>query len=491
MRTIVVGAGAGGLAAAMQLQAAGYATVLLDQHPWPGGKMRSVNSSSGPIDAGPTVLTLRHIFDDLFQSTGADLNDYLQLTREACLARHFWPDGSRLDLFDDREKSCRAVKAFSGSAAAAEFDRFTKEAQSLFETFDEPMIQTAEPSLARLAKAAMSAPGLLINLVPGMNLAARLSHRFSDARLRQLFGRYATYVGGSPLQSPALLSLIWRAEEAGIWRVTGGLYRLANAMAQRFIELGGDLRLGTHISRIRVADQGIVGVETDDHRHIDSDIVIYAGDPRALAIGKLGDQVKSVAPVTTRSPRSFSAHVWSFAATASIPELIHHNVFFAADPISEFSDLAVGRIPREPTIYVCAQDRGSGLQRPSGTERFEIILNAPALSGAFIHRGEKDQCRKRTFSQLAKYGLTFQPIPSTQSLTTPTDFDTLFPGSAGALYGQSPAGITAGLRRPRARTAIRGLYLAGGGTHPGAGVPMSALSGKHAAAMISADRALI
>lgn len=168
---------------------------------------------------------------------------------------------------------------------------------------------------------------------------------------------------------------------------------------------------------------------------------------------------------------------------------MHHNVFFCDDPHTEFDPIAGGRMPEDGTLYICAQDRGSA-KMPQGLERFEIIMNGPPVAdGAEATDEEKETCRTRTFETLARFGLTFDPTPTTEWLTTPRRFAKLFPASEGSLYGRSPHGLTASLKKPTARTRVVGLYLAGGGTHPGAGIPMATLSGRHAAEAILTDLA--
>ncbi|MGR3514620.1 MAG: 1-hydroxycarotenoid 3,4-desaturase CrtD [Paracoccaceae bacterium] len=488
-KTLVVGAGIGGLSAALRLQSKGHRVTLFDTHDWPGGKMRTVPSEQGPIDAGPTVLTMRHVFDDLFAASGARLDDHVTLIEEPLLARHFWPDGTSLDLTLDHTQNASAIKRLAGPAVANEYLRFSQEAAALFDLFDAPMMQSADPSFAPLAKVALQNPRHLKVLSPFATLRRHLAKRFSDRRLVQLFGRYATYVGGSPLAAPAILSLIWQAEFAGVWRVDGGMHKLAHALAERFVALGGMLRLGTYISEIQLRSGRACGVTLANGDTAPGDTVVFAGDPYALATGRLGKALEHVAPQTKALPRSLSARVWSFAATAETAlELGHHNVFFGASPTAEFEDLAGGAMPKDPTIYVCAEDRGAGAKAPSGPERFEIILNAAPLTDASPPPDEEEICHQTTFQTLERFGLRFNPTPKVTALATPTMFEALFPGSAGSLYGQTPHGMTAGLKRPRARTPIPGLYLAGGGTHPGAGVPMAALSGKHAAEAILKDR---
>ena len=451
--------------------------------------MRTIPSVAGPIDAGPTVLTMRHVFDDLFAATGASLEDHVTLIREPLLARHFWPDGSSLDLFDDDAANAEAVAAFAGPKASTQYRRFAQEAKSLFDLFRTPMMETAEPSIASLARVSLGNPRHLKVLSPLATLSHHLKHRFTDPRLVQLFARYATYVGGHPDASPALLTLIWHAEARGVWRVDGGMHRLANALAERFIAIGGTLRLSTPVAGIACANGHVTGVALADGEKIEASQVVFAGDPRALAEGRLGPQAATVAGQTLTTPRSLSARVWSFAATPRTDlALAHHNVFFGRTPGAEFEDLAGAAMPADPTIYLCAEDRGTGAPTPTGPERFEIILNAAPLTDARARPDEVDACRQTTFQTLSRFGLTFGESPPDSALSTPSTFEALFPASAGALYGQSPHGMTASLKRPRARTAIPGLYLAGGGVHPGAGVPMAALSGRHAAEAILKDR---
>ena len=485
----VIGAGVGGLAAALRLQAAGHRVTVFDNHHWPGGKMRTIPSLAGPVDAGPTVLTMRHVFDDLFAATGARLDDHVTLIREDLLARHFWPDGSTLDLTTDHDANAAAIERFASKTVALEYERFTRDAAELFDLFSEPMMLQPEPRIAQLARAALSRPRHLATLSPLATLRAHLTRRFSDRRLAQLFGRYATYVGGTPLAAPALLSLIWQAEAAGVWRVRGGMHKLAEALTERLSAIGGTVRLGTAVSTIQTDAGRATGVTLADGSRFLADKIVFAGDPRALATGRLGSGVTSIAAQTKTVPRSLSARVWSFAAQPQGQvELAHHNVFFANSETSEFEDLAGGAMPSDPTIYICAEDRGTGAAAPTGPERFEIILNAAPLTDATPQPDEEETCRQTTFQTLARFGLTFDPMPPTTSLATPRLYEALFPASAGSLYGQTPHGMTAALKRPRARTPIPGLYLAGGGTHPGAGVPMAALSGKHAAEAILKDR---
>ncbi|MGB8814821.1 MAG: 1-hydroxycarotenoid 3,4-desaturase CrtD [Paracoccaceae bacterium] len=484
-KIIIIGAGMGGLSAAIRLAAAGMNVTLVETQTYPGGKMRSLPSVVGPIDAGPTVLTLRTVFDDLFATAGERLEDHVTLVPQPLLARHWWRDGSRLDLFSNVAQSAAAIAALAGSKAEAEFHRFNRQSAQLFTAFEAPMLQAMRPSLPGIILNALRSPVIWPALQPRRSLARHLTNSFSDPRLRQLFGRYATYVGGAPDLSPAVLGLIWQAEAQGVWSVQGGMHRLACALADLAVRVGVTLRFGVSALKILRKSGRVTEVVLSDGRAAKCDAVVFNGDPAALLAGLLGNGAQQALVPIAAHPRSLSAWVWSFAATPVPFELAHHNVFFSANPALEFGLIAKGRMPEEATLYVCAQDRSVPGFVPTGTERFEIIMNAPAKTT--LSPQEVAECRSKTFPQLAKFGLSFDPPPPDHALMTPQGFSMMFPGSQGAIYGRSPQGLLASFQRPGARTRLPGLYLAGGGAHPGAGVPMAALSGKHAAEAIQTD----
>ncbi len=485
-RDIVVGAGIGGLCAAIALAGAGRRVLVLERGAQTGGKMRTLPSAAGPIDMGPTVLTLKDVFEGLFSRAGGRLGDYVTLIPQQVLARHFWTGGAHLDLFSDREANAQAIGRFAGPGGAREYLRFDRLTRQMYDAFDAPMMRARRPKLGAIAMAALRRPAIWPALLPNISLQRWLAGQFSDPRLVQLFGRYATYVGGAPSTSPAVLALVWQAEAGGVWAVHGGMGALAAGLERFARALGVQFRLRCHVHSIFLQGGRAAGVELPDGTRIAAQNVVFNGDPAALTSGLLGGDIRRCIPHSAVHPRSLSAYVWTFdaAVPATAPELVHHNVFFGASPAAEFAAIARGQIFADPTLYLCAQDRAARAQ-PRATERFEIIMNARALPAHPIPLPQEDElCSRRVFSQLARFGLPFHPAPARQALTMPQDLAILFPASGGAIYGRSPQSLLAPMLRPTAQTRIAGLVLAGGGAHPGAGVPMAALSGLHAAEMI-------
>ncbi|MEM9585125.1 MAG: 1-hydroxycarotenoid 3,4-desaturase CrtD [Pseudomonadota bacterium] len=479
----IIGAGIGGLASALRLSHAGAKVTVLERHAGPGGKMRTVPSAAGPVDAGPTVLTMKAVFEALFSDVGARLQDHVTLQREEILARHFWQDGTTLDLMSDPTGSRKNVQSVFGSTAAKEFTRFSEKARALFTAFDAPMMQSPAPTLGAMTANVLKKPSLIPAMAPHLSLAKLLKQQFSEPRLAQLFARYATYVGGLPAASPAILSLIWHAECNGVWYVKGGMHQLATAIEALAKDFGAEFRYNNHVDWIESNGDTVRSVHTSQGV-LHTDAVLFNGDPRALNKVSLGASVCNAVP--RQEPRSLSAYVHAFAAQAQGLELAAHNVFFADDPASEYDPLADGRMQPDPTLYVCAQDRFCD-RRPTGPERFEIIMNAAPTADDTPDEKERLQCLTLISKRLGQFGLTFSPPPGPETLTMPQDFAQMFPASTGSLYGRSPHGLMAAFKRPTARTKIKGLYLTGGGAHPGAGVPMATLSAQHAAAAITTD----
>lgn len=495
-RVVVVGAGIGGLVSALLLAAEGLDVTLVERAAAPGGKMRQLLPPTGAaapgdggIDAGPTVFTMRWVFDQILARVGTSLDAHLSLQPLDVLARHAWQpasgtgDAARLDLHADPRRSTEAIGDFAGAAEARRFEAFCRQARKIYDTLEGPYIRSERPTLLRMALD-LGPAGLatLSGLGPFASLWRSLARHFHDPRLQQLFGRYATYCGGSPFEAPATLMLVAQVEMDGVWSVDGGMSALARLFATLATARGARLRYGCGAEELLVERGRIAGVRLADGQRLPAEAVVFNGDAAALSGGLLGDAVRAAVPAVPVARRSLSALTWAMRATTTGFPLDRHNVFFNRDYAGEFDDIfRHGRLPREGTVYVCAQDRGAGAApAASGEERLLCLVNAPAGADRRpLDPSEIEQCERTSLAMLQRCGLQVQP--RSVVITGPTEFHHLFPATGGALYGQASHGWMASFRRPGATTALPGLYLAGGSVHPGPGVPMAALSGRLAA----------
>lgn len=491
----IIGAGMGGLAAAIRLAAAGFRVSVIEAADDPGGKLRQVTAQGRTFDAGPTVLTMKWVFDDLLAVCGTTLEREVSLTRADVIARHYWQGGTRLDLFSDVAESRRAIADFAGAREAAGFQRFADDSARVYRLLERSFIDATRPNpLSLSARIGLHRPAALLALRPFSTLWSALDAYFSDPRLKQLFGRYATYCGSSPFLAPATLMLVAHVEQAGVWMVEGGMHALARRLTEIAMRLGVDFHFGERVVSIEKDASGrrVAGLITDRQRHVRSGFVIHNGDAAALA-PLLGE----TRPAAARAPRrSLSALVSCGRAAPSGVPLCHHTIFFSDDSEREFDALfRRRRAPADPTVYVCAQDRSAAgdlraVNGAGGAERVYCLMNLPADGDSHVYgESEINQCLSSMQRRLAKNGLTMDLDRGALSTTAPDRFDQLYPGTGGALYGMASHGWAASFQRPAAPGPLQGLYLAGGSVHPGPGVPMAALSGKLAAQRLLADRA--
>ncbi len=489
-RVVVVGAGVGGLVSAALLAARGLDVTVVEAAATPGGKLRAVTVDGAAIDGGPTVFTLRSVFEEVFADCGETLGDHVATRRAETLARHAW-GGARLDLFADGRASEAAIGDFAGAADARGYRDFRAEAKRIHDALDRPFLRRTNTDPIRLGWR-MGPAGFrdYCSLRPYTSLWRALGGYFADPRLRQLFGRYATYCGSSPFRAPATLMLIAHVEAEGVWLVEGGMHRLAGALEGLATRRGARFRYGEPVRDILVERGRAAGVTLASGERIAADRVICNADPAAIGDGAFGAAARrAVRPVSPKR-RSLGAMVWTANARTSGFPLARHNVFFSDDYPAEFAALAAGRLADAPSVYLCAQDRDdSGGGGKPGAERIQIIVNAPADGdGGGFTPAEIETCGLRMRAAVSRAGLVVEPGDSAV-LTTPREFEALFPRTGGALYGPASHGWAASFRRQGSRTRIPGLYCAGGSTHPGAGVPMAALSGRLAVDCLLKDRA--
>ncbi|MBS0240561.1 MAG: phytoene desaturase [Proteobacteria bacterium] len=479
---IIVGGGIGGLSAGMRLAARGVAVTVIEKEARTGGKLRQMQVGGRQIDCGPTVLTMRHVFDRLFAECGRDLSTWVRLRKADLLARHVWEAGETLDLFADRQRSADAVGRFAGAAQARGYLAFTDHARKVYETMDPLFMRAERPSPLGMVRAAgISGMKSLVASAPFTTLWDLLGKYFTDPRLRQLFGRYATYCGSSPFEAPATLAVVAHVEQQGVWLVEGGVRALADALESTLAGLGAEVRRESEVREIIVEGARAVGVRLGTGEAIRADGVIANCDVGALAAGQLGAGATRAVAVHAMMPRSLSAATWGMVGEARGVPLAHHTVFFSHSSEREFDDLfRQNRPPRDPTVYICAQDRNEDGFAAVTSERLFSIVNAPADNGRSLGRAEEIAgCRTAMMERLARCGLELKI--EAEEFAGPATFARRYPGTDGAIYGMASHGWAASFRRPGVRSNLARLYLAGGSVHPGAGMPMAAISGMAAA----------
>jgi 1-hydroxycarotenoid 3,4-desaturase len=470
MTTVIIGAGAGGLAAAIALAARGVRVTVLEAQAGAGGKMLPVTLGDDVYDSGPTVLTMRWVFEELFAIAGKPLQSFVKLEPLQTLARHYWTGGATLDLSANPQATFDAIGRFAGRADAEGYTAFAAASKRIHQSLLKPFLKSQRPTPWGLAAAMPLRDVFGIN--PFETYWHGLSRYFKDPRLLQLFGRYATYCGSSPFKVPATLMLVADVEASGVWRIAGGMAALAKALETCARDLGVEFHFKCAATRITMSGSQISSViDAQGQRHACTSVIVNT-DSNALALGLFGAEMQRAGDALPAAKASLSAITWCGKTEETGVPLDHHTVFFSNDYEKEFSELKHGP-PQDPTTYVCDQGGGRKL----------LLINAPANG-----RAAPEDSEARMIKRLQKCGLNLQL--KTVLRRSPEDFGKLYPATNGALYGRASHGWLSTFQRPHARSKVPGLYLAGGSTHPGPGVPMATLAGLRAAEALLEDRAL-
>jgi phytoene desaturase len=488
---VVVGGGVGGMAAALRLGAAGHHVTLVERNAELGGKLARRTIDGFTFDTGPSLLTLPQVFDDLLASAGTTLADAVDLVRLDPVCRYSWPDAAPggAATFDHRAGRREAVQAvdeaFPGQGGA--FDRWLDHARRIWEVADRSFFAGPLESPLALARR-MQRPGDLLAIDPLRSLAGRAGQIFDDARLVQWAGRYATYSGSSPALAPATLACIpWIEQAFGAWYVRGGLAVLADALAKALTDVGVEVVTGTEVTGIRTDAGAVRGVRLAGGEVLAADVVVANVDATHLYADLLPD--RPALRRVLRAPLSSSGFALllgvEFRPGARVPA--HHEVSFAADGPSEFRQIFRQRIaPTDPTIYICNTSATDPSAAPAGCESWFVLVNVPP-AGALDWDAGADRYRDLVLEVLARRGFDVAGRTSVCEVITPLDIAAHTRSWQGSIYGTSSNGRRAAFLRPSNRGPRRGLYLAGGSSHPGGGLPLVAMSGRIVADMVAAD----
>lgn len=479
---VVIGAGVGGLAAAIRLAAAGQPTVLVEAAHAPGGKAGTTVVEGVEVDTGPSVLTLPDVFDDLFRAAGTRLEAQVTLRQPRPAFRYHYPDGVRLDVEHTPEETLANVRAALGSGPAEELARFLDRARRIWEVSAPEFVYGPAPSLGGLLRLGVTRLGAVREIDGLRSLLRAITQQVKSRHLQWLLARYATYNGSDVRQAPATLGCIaWVELGLGGFGVEGGIGALIQALVRVATGLHVDLRLGCPALGLRVEHGRVTGVETAQGL-IPARAVVVNADVGHLVQALLPKQGPQ--PLRVPSPPSMSGYTAVYRAAPAPEPRPAHAVLFPSEYLQEFVDIfEKDRPPADPTVYLCAQRACHGRAGWPDAEPVFVMANAPAEPPGGPRPPEVHAAlAERVQDRLLSAGLL---APGDRRLwsRTPAELAARFPHTRGALYGAASNSALAAFRRPSNQVAgLGGLFLASGSAHPGGGLPLCALSGRAAAA---------
>jgi phytoene desaturase len=474
----VVGSGIAGLASAIRLQKKGYSVKVFEANPYPGGKMHAETYSGYRFDLGPSLFTMPHLVEELFELCGEDPKRYFPFHRKTTLCHYFWEDGTVFLAPGDIEDFIRDASRIFQEPEARVRTYLAKNRRKYELTaplFLEQSLHRAQTYLSTKTLKALVSIGRLgiFNSLDAINRDA-----FENPKLVQLFNRYATYNGSNPYKTPGIMSMIPHLEmDLGTYYPKGGMHQIPMSLYKLAISQGVEFHFNSPVQRILTEKGTAVGVQLKD-RKVPAEIVVSNMDIFPT-YRKLLPNHK--APEKTLSQeRSSSALIFYWGVQKSFPDLDLHNIFFSRDYQKEFRNIfEYKRLPDDPTVYINITSKESPQDAPPGCENWFVMINAPGDYGQDWD-GMVRQAREDVIDKLSRnLGVSLRDHIEVEQVLTPKGISSRTSSYRGALYGAaSNDRFAAFLRHPNFSSRIRSLYFAGGSVHPGGGIPLCLMSAK-------------
>lgn len=478
----IIGSGLGGLSAAIRLAYAGYDVTVYEKNPTPGGKARSVTQNGFRFDTGPSLITMPFVINELFESVGENPAEWLTLNKLTNLCRYFYPDGTILNAYSDKEKFAAEIETNTTERREAIF-KYLEYCKTIYElTADiflfKDLYSAKTYTNLRALKTLFKLPK--IDSFRTMNEANRSF--FKDEKIIQLFNRYATYNGSDPYKCPATLNIISHVEYTiGGYYASGGMYSLTDALYRLALKKGVKFNFSSPVEKIITDGKNVNGILTGG-KEILSDVVISNADVYSTYGKLLNDTKSSAAKKYIKLEPSSSALVFYWGINVTSQKLDTHNILFSADYKKEFEELFDKKLyPTDPTIYIYISSKFSSGDAPAGKENWFVMINAPNNTSSNAKAQMSNEKIKETILNKIKAltGYDLRDKIETESIMTPQDIEEETGSYSGSIYGISSNSRNAAFLRQRNMSKqYKGLYFTGGSAHPGGGIPLVILSGK-------------
>ena len=479
---VIIGAGLGGLSAAVTLASRGYDVTVVEKNDHVGGKLMPVIADGHRFDFGPNTITMPDVFRSVIRNSGADPDNYFELIKLDHHTVNHFSDGSTFTFHSDRTKMEEEVTRLTGEKAKHnQMSAYLDESKKLFDIANERFFTQMESKIN---------PGLWADMMrvhPLQSLHALHKKYFKDERIIQSLDRYATYIGSSPYVTPGTFALISHLElNEGVYFAKGGNWNIAKGFAKRASELGVTFRLGHEVTKIEVLNGKAHAVVIDDEEVVTCDAILLNGELLTQYPRLVERAARPSFPLPTRDTvePSVSAFVLMIGLSKRL-NLAHHNVYFSDDYESEFRAIFdEERYADEPTIYI-SNSSSTDLSMGEAGDNLFILVNAPA----HLTEIDADTYEHLIRRRLRAFGVDWEDSDVVyHKRVTPHDLARDFYAYYGALYGTSANSKKDAFFRPAARSEdISNIWFAGGSTHPGGGSPMVTLSGQFAARSMLED----
>lgn len=489
-RIVVIGAGLGGLSAAISLASEGFQVELIEKNDKVGGKLNIMVKDGFTFDLGPSILTMPHIFEALFTRAGKNMADYVSIEKVSPHWRNFFEDGTTIDLTPDPEAQRQELDKL-GPNTAEEFANFMAYSKQLSDETEAGYFSKGLDTIWQLLKCYGLRRSLNFDVFRTMDQGVR--RYISNPKLIDILNYFIKYVGSSPYDAPALMNLLPHIQsEYGLWYVKRGMYGMAEGMEKLALELGVSIRLNTEVVGIDHQNQQASAVRLQDGTVLPADIVVSNMEVIPAMQKLLNSSAKALKKMERFEP-SCSGLVIHLGVDRIYPQLAHHNFFYSDHPEHHFDAVFHQHtLSDDPTIYLVAPVKTDPSQAPVGCEIIKILPHIPHLDpNKPLSAEDYLALRERVLIKLERMGLTdLRKHIVTEEYWTPVDIEARYYSNLGSIYGVvADRNKNLGFKAPKRSSELKNLYFVGGSVNPGGGMPMVTLSGQLVRDHILADLA--
>ena len=477
-KAIIIGSGVGGLATALRLKAQGLDVVVFENNSYPGGKLSSFNLGQYRFDAGPSLLTMPHYIDELFELFNENPKDYFNYKRKDISCKYFWEDKTVLNAYSDKNKfinEINKVLKVDKNIVAKYLLKAKKKYDLTKNIFLEQSLHKIKTYLSSdLIKGIFNLYMFQIN----KTLDTVNQDELKEPHLVQLFNRFATYNGSSPFKTPGMMTLIQHLEqEYGTFVSEKGMINISKSIFDLAKRNGVKFEFNKLVNEIVVKNNKVVGVKVNN-TVIESDFVVSNMDivPTYKKLLKKSYQPKKV----LNQERSSSALIFYWGIKKTFKNLELHNILFSNNYKKEFDSIfELGTISDDPTVYINITSKDVVSDAPKESENWFVMINSPNDTGQDWNEIIKT-VRKNTINKINRtLNIDIESFIEFEKVFSPKTIEKNTQSYLGSLYGSSSNNkMSAFLRHPNFSKHIQNLYFCGGSVHPGGGIPLCLLSAK-------------
>lgn len=480
LRISIVGAGLGGLSAAISLANKGFEVDLYEQNSKVGGKAGEINESGFRFDSGPSLLTMPFVIKELIDECDEDINDYIKLTKLDIICKYFYTDKTIINAYSDVKKFGEELeqKTIDNSDSLNKYLEYCK---TIYELTGD-LFLTKDPSSIStyLNSKALKTFFNIHKIDPFRTINEANSSFFKDKRLVQLFNRYATYNGSNPYLAPATLNIIPHVEyNQGSFIPNGGIYSISKALRKLAEKKGVNIFLNQKVEEIVLNDNEAKGIKVNNVIRYYDKIISNADVNYTFKILIKNFNSKEASRFTKKDP-SFSGLVFYWGINKEFRELETHNILFAKNYKQEFDDLFINKtIHSDPTIYIYISSKLNNEDAPKGKENWFVMVNAPHIQNQ-NWEDEIKNARTNIINKINSFlNTNIEQFIEFEKVMSPVDIQNKTGSYRGSIYGiSSNDKFAAFMRQSNKSKTVKNLYFCGGSAHPGGGIPLVILSGK-------------